>query len=87
MGVELTDRKQTQVSMNLTDFTQTSVYSVFEMVKMEAARYGVSVVGSEIIGLIPQQALIDAAEYYLRIENLSYNSILENRIMDLLFED
>jgi glutamate formiminotransferase len=87
MGVELIDRKQTQVSMNLTDYTQTSIYSAFEMIKMEAARYGVSVVGSEIIGLIPQQALIDSAEYYLRIENLSYDTILENRILELLLED
>ena len=59
MGVELTDRKQTQVSMNLTDYTKTSLYSAVEMVRMEARRYGVPVVGTEVIGLIPQQALID----------------------------
>lgn len=82
MGVELTERKQTQVSMNLTDFTKTSIYSAFEMVRMEAARYGVAVVGSEVIGLVPQQALIDCAEYYLGIENFSYDQIIENRIME-----
>lgn len=82
MGVELTERKQTQVSMNLTDFTKTSIYSAFEMVRMEAARYGVAVVGSEVIGLVPQQALIDCAEYYLGIENFSPNQIIENRIME-----
>lgn len=82
MGVELLDRKQTQVSMNLTDYTKTSVYSVFEMIKMEAARYGVAVVGSEIIGLIPQGALFDAAEYYLGIENFSYDKVLEKRVME-----
>lgn len=82
MGVELTARKQTQVSMNLTDYTKTSIYSAFEMVQMEAARYGVPVVGSEVIGLLPQQALIDCAEYYLKIENFSVDQIIENRIME-----
>ena len=82
MGVELKERKQTQVSMNLTDYTKTTIYSAFEMVKMEAARYGVPVVGSEVIGLVPQQALIDCVEYYLGIENFSANQIIENRIME-----
>ena len=80
MGVELKERRQTQVSMNLTDYTKTTIYSAFEMVRMEAARYGVPVVGSEVIGLVPQQALIDCAEYYLGIENFSHDQIIENRI-------
>lgn len=82
MGVELTERNQTQVSMNLTDYTRTSIYSAFEMIKIEAARYGVAIVGSEVIGLIPQKALIDCAEYYLQIENFSSDQIIENRIME-----
>lgn len=82
MGVELTHRKQTQVSMNLTDYTKTSIYSAFEMIKMEAARYGVPVVGSEVIGLLPLQALADCAEYYLGIENFSIDQVIENRIME-----
>lgn len=82
MGVELTDRGIVQVSMNLTDFTKTAVYRAHEMVRMEAARYGVSVVGSEVIGLVPMQALIDCAEYYLGIENFSSEQILESRIME-----
>ncbi len=82
MGVELKERRQTQVSMNLTDYTKTTIYSAFEMVRMEAARYGVPVVGSEVIGLVPQQALIDCAEYYLGIENFSHDQIIENRIME-----
>lgn len=82
MGVELTDRGIVQVSMNLTDFTKTAVYRAHEMVRMEAARYGVSVVGSEVIGLVPMQALIDCAEYYLGIENFSADQILESRIME-----
>ena len=66
--------------MNLTDFTRTAVYRVFETVKMEARRYGVNVVGSEVIGLVPMQALIDCAEYYLQIENFSSDQILESRL-------
>ncbi len=80
MGVELEDRKIVQVSMNLTDYTKSAVYRVFETVKMEAQRYGVNVVGSEVIGLVPMQALIDCAEYYLRIENFSIDQILETRL-------
>ncbi|MEG3029427.1 MAG: glutamate formimidoyltransferase [Oscillospiraceae bacterium] len=80
MGVMLEDRNIAQVSMNLTDFTKTAVYRVFETVKMEAARYGVNVVGSEVIGLVPMQALLDCAEYYLRIENFSTDQVLEKRL-------
>lgn len=80
MGVTLEERHIVQVSMNLTDFTRTAVYRVFETVKMEARRYGVNVVGSEVIGLVPMQALIDCAEYYLQIENFSSDQILENRL-------
>lgn len=80
MGVALEERHIVQVSMNLTDFTRTAVYRVFETVKMEARRYGVNVVGSEVIGLVPMQALIDCAEYYLQIENFSSDQILESRL-------
>ena len=66
--------------MNLTDYTKSAVYRVFETVKMEAQRYGVNVVGSEVIGLVPMQALIDCAEYYLRIENFSIDQVLETRL-------
>ncbi len=80
MGVELEERHIVQVSMNLTDYTKSAVYRVFETVKMEAQRYGVNVVGSEVIGLVPMQALIDCAEYYLRIENFSIDQVLETRL-------
>lgn len=80
MGVELEERKIVQVSMNLTDYTKSAVYRVFETVKMEAERYGVNVVGSEVVGLVPMQALIDCAEYYLRIENFSVDQVLETRL-------
>ena len=80
LGVMLEDRNIAQVSINMTDFTKTAVYRIFEMVKMEARRYGASVVGSEVVGLIPMQALIDCAEYYLQIEDFSADQVLESRL-------
>ncbi|MCM0650573.1 glutamate formimidoyltransferase [Clostridium swellfunianum] len=82
MGVRLEDRNIVQVSMNLVNYEKTSVYRAFEMVKMEARRYGVSVVGSEVIGLVPMAALIQSAEYYLQIENFSLDQVLEKRIWE-----
>jgi glutamate formiminotransferase len=69
-----------QVSMNLTDFEQTPIHRVFEFVKREAARYGVTPVSSEIVGLIPKKALEQAAEWFLQIENFDSSLILENRL-------
>jgi glutamate formiminotransferase len=80
MGVFLATRNLAQVSMNLTDFEQTPVHRVFEAVKREAERYGVSIAGSEIIGLMPRRALEAAAEYYLQIENFSPARVLENHV-------
>ena len=80
MGVRLEDRNLAQVSMNLTDFSKTAVYRVFETVKMEARRYGVNVLGSEFCGLVPQQALLDCAAYYLQLEGFDSNQVLENRL-------
>ncbi len=82
MGVELKERGIVQVSMNLTDYTKTSIYRAHEMVRMEAQRYGVSIVGSEVVGLVPMMALVDCAEYYLGIENFKAEQILESRIME-----
>ena len=82
MGVELKDRGITQVSINMTDYTRTALYRAFELVRVEARRYGVSIVGSEIIGLVPMEALIDTASYYLGLENFSMNQVLEARIME-----
>ena len=80
MGILLEERNIAQVTMNLIDYTQTSIYTVFETVKMEAKRYGVHVLGSEVVGILPMQALADCAEYYLQIEDFSPNQILENHI-------
>jgi glutamate formiminotransferase len=73
-------RGMAQVSMNLTDFEQTPIHRVFEFVKREAARYGVAPVSSEIVGLIPKQALEQAAEWFLQVENFDSSLILENRL-------
>ena len=80
MGVELKDRGITQVSINMTDYTRTALYRAFELVRVEARRYGVSIVGSEIICLVPMEALIDTASYYLGLENFSMEQVLEARM-------
>jgi glutamate formiminotransferase len=82
MGVELKDRGITQVSINMTDFTKTALYRAFELVRIEARRYGVNIVGSEIIGLVPMEALIDTASYYLGLEHFSMQQVLEQRMME-----
>ncbi|MDD4922591.1 MAG: glutamate formimidoyltransferase [Bacteroidales bacterium] len=82
MGVDLKEKNMVQVSMNLTDFTKTSVYQAFEMVKMEAARYGISVAGSEVIGLLPLGVLVDTANYYLGIEDFTIDRVLEYRMLE-----
>lgn len=82
IGVELKKRGVAQVSMNLTDYTKTSLYSVHEMVRMEAMRYGVSIIGSEVIGLVPMAALAESAAYYLGIENFSINQVLEANLLE-----
>ncbi len=73
---------QAQVSMNLTDFRQTAMHTVLEMVRREAARYGAQVVRSELVGMLPQQALLDAACWYLQLDGFSPDYVLENRLMD-----
>lgn len=81
MGVDLTERGIVQVSMNMTDYTKTSLYQSYEMVKMEAKRYGVSIVGTEIVGLTPMEALLNVASYYLQIENFDVSQVIENRLL------
>jgi len=82
IGIMLEDRYIAQVSINMTDYTQTPLYRVLELVKMEVARYGVSVLGTEIVGLLPMKALADCAEHYLMIENFdSEKQVLENHLL------
>jgi len=82
MGVMLEERKLAQVSINMTDFKKTPLHRVFETVRSEAERYGVSVVGSEIVGLVPAEALMDAADHFLRLENFSPRQVLERKLRE-----
>jgi glutamate formiminotransferase len=82
MGIALDDRGIVQVSMNLTNFEKTPIFRVFETVKREAARYGVSVLESEIVGLVPAAALHQAAEFYLQLEGFKAEQVLENRLRE-----
>jgi glutamate formiminotransferase/formiminotetrahydrofolate cyclodeaminase len=82
--VELKARNLAQVSINLTDFEQTPMHRVYEMVKREAARYGVMPVGSEIVGLIPKKAMEMASDFFLQLENFSPAQVFENKLADAL---
>jgi glutamate formiminotransferase/formiminotetrahydrofolate cyclodeaminase len=84
MGVELKARNLAQVSINLTDFEQTPMHRVYEMVKREAQRYGAAPVGSEIVGLIPKKAIEMAADFFLQLENFSPAQVFENKLADAL---
>jgi len=78
--VDINGRKVAQVSMNMTDFTRTPLFRVTETIRNEAARYGVAITGSEIVGLVPTQALLDAAEHYLQLTGFSNAQVLETRL-------
>ncbi|MDN5374983.1 MAG: glutamate formiminotransferase / 5-formyltetrahydrofolate cyclo-ligase [Thermacetogenium sp.] len=80
LGVMLEDRNIAQVTINVCNYREVPLYRVLETVKSEAARYGVNVIGSEIVGLVPMEALLDAAAYYLRLEGFSQDQVLEKRI-------
>lgn len=82
MGVLLEDRNIAQVSINMTNFHKTPLYRVVEYTRAEAARWGVQVIGTEVIGLCPMKALIDSAEYYMQIENFDFDKqVIENYIL------
>jgi glutamate formiminotransferase len=76
----LEDRNLAQVSMNLTNYQKTPIFRVFEMVKREAERYGVTILESEVVGLVPAAALMSAAEFYLQIDRFSPEQVLENKL-------
>ena len=82
IAVDLKERGMTQVSMNMTDFTRTPLYRAIELVRVEARRYGVNVVGSEVVGLLPMAALIESAAYYMGLEHFSTYQVLETRMME-----
>jgi len=82
MGIPLDDRGIVQVSMNLTNYEKTPIYRVFDLVKREAERYGVQVLESEVVGLVPAAALTQTAEYFLQLEGFSSNQILEKKLAE-----
>jgi glutamate formiminotransferase / 5-formyltetrahydrofolate cyclo-ligase len=82
MGVELADRGLVQVSINMTNYRKTPLHRVFDCVRAEAERHGVPVVGSEIVGLSPADALYAAAEHYLRLEGFSAEQVLETKLLE-----
>jgi len=80
LGFELKERGIVQVSMNLTNYRKSQLFKAYELVKLFADRYGVPVVGSEVVGLAPMDSLVDSAEFYLRLENFSRNQVLERKL-------
>ncbi|MDY2987757.1 MAG: glutamate formimidoyltransferase [Peptoniphilus sp.] len=82
IGLPLEERGQVQVSMNLVNFEKTRIYQALEMVKSEAKRYGVTVYGTEIIGMVPLQALIDSAAYYMQVEEFSAEQVIETLLIE-----
>jgi len=86
MGIALEERGIVQVSMNLTNYEKTPIFRVFETVKREAERYGVAVLESEIVGLVPSAALNAAAEFYLQMTGFNADQVLENKLRSLKSE-
>jgi glutamate formiminotransferase/formiminotetrahydrofolate cyclodeaminase len=82
LGFEIKERNQVQISMNLVNYTKTPIFRVFETIKSEAARYGVNVTSSEVVGLLPNDALVAVSDFYLRLENFSKEQILEEKLED-----
>jgi glutamate formiminotransferase/formiminotetrahydrofolate cyclodeaminase len=81
LGFEIKERGLAQISMNLVNYRRTPIFRVFEMIKAEAERYGVPIISSEIVGLTPQDALLDVADYYLKLENFKKEQVLESKLM------
>lgn len=80
IGIKLEERNIAQVSMNLVDYKKTPIYQVVELIRVEAKRYGVNIIGTELIGLSPMQALIESAAYYLQIEDFNMNKVIEENL-------
>ena len=87
MGVDLPEKHLVQVSMNLVDYEKTAMYRVLEFIRMEAARWGVTVNGTEVYGMIPAGAMLDSAAYYLQIDDFHNEQVLELKLLDLMQQD
>ena len=82
IGIALKEKDVAQVSMNMTDYTQTPLHQALELIRTEAKRYGINVLGSEIVGLVPLAAIVDAAAYYMGLEDFCTDKVLEAKIME-----
>jgi glutamate formiminotransferase/formiminotetrahydrofolate cyclodeaminase len=82
LGFALKDRGIVQVSMNMVNYKASQLFKVFELVGTFAERYGVEVLGSEVVGLVPMEALTDSAEFYLRLQGFNKNQILERKLFE-----
>jgi glutamate formiminotransferase/formiminotetrahydrofolate cyclodeaminase len=80
LGFEIHERQRAQVSMNLTDYRRTPIHRAVEAVRREAARFGVDVEETEVVGLVPEDALFDAAEYYLQLNSFDRSTVLERKV-------
>jgi glutamate formiminotransferase/formiminotetrahydrofolate cyclodeaminase len=83
VGLKFEDRNVVVVSMNMFDYEQTPLYRTYELVKLEASRYSVDVIGTQLVGTLPQKAIVNSLEYYMKLENFDCNQIIDNHIMDL----
>ncbi len=83
IGLAFEDRKQVAVSMNMFDTNKTPIFRAYGLVEREAARYGVPVVGTQIVGMLPQEALVNCAEYFLKLENFNRDQIIENHLVGI----
>jgi glutamate formiminotransferase len=81
LGIDIPARGQVQVSMNLTNYRRSAIHTVFDLVRSQAAAHGVAVTDSEIVGLVPMEALLDAAAFYLRLHSFDTQQVLESRLM------
>jgi len=83
IGLYFEQRGQVAVSMNMFDTNKTPIYRVFQLIEAEANRYGVQIVGTQIIGTLPQEALVSCAEHFLKLENFNRDQIIENHLVGL----
>jgi len=83
VGLRLEKRNQVAVSMNMFDVNQTPIYRAFKVIEFEAQKYGIPVVGTQIVGALPQEALVNCAEYFLKLESFDRNQIIENHLIGI----
>jgi glutamate formiminotransferase len=84
MAASIPEKGITQIGMSINDYEKTPLYRVFEVIKVEAARYNVPILGSEFCGMAPLQAVLDSAAYYMKVDNLTMNQVLEIAVQNAM---